>query len=250
MKRASLVNVLLVLVVLLDFAGCSVQKRDIQDAVAAGDVKVVEVYLKADPHLINKRNELGWTLLHVAAASGKKDMAEFLIDHGAEVDAVDNTGSTPLCRTTTGHSFLNTALEDPKQIAEGQRLVAELLLLRGADPNGRNHAAMSPVVMTINCGNESMLELLLSHRADANVKTDDGTTPLHVVAKAITIGTKDRGPFPELTEPLRIRFAELLVANGADVNTKDAGGHTALAYAVENRWDKLADFLSSHGAIQ
>ncbi len=45
---------------------------------------------------INASNDLGDTALHGAAYRGAPEVAEFLIDKGAKLDAADNRGLTPL----------------------------------------------------------------------------------------------------------------------------------------------------------
>ena len=42
-------------------------------------------------------------------------------------------------------------------------------------------------------------------------------------------------------------MAEVLLANGADVNARDKYSKTPLSYAVEEGHDPTADFLRSHG---
>jgi ankyrin repeat protein len=63
----------------------------------------------------------GWTPLHYAAASGDVDIARFLVEHGAEVDAVSPPASgryTPLMMAAR----------------EGQEAAALFLLKQGANP--------------------------------------------------------------------------------------------------------------------
>jgi len=68
----------------------------------------------------NHRNWHHFTLLHHMAAKGDLAKARLLLDHGAEIDAIDEEyRSTPLgCAARWG-----------------QREAAALLLERGADPN-------------------------------------------------------------------------------------------------------------------
>jgi len=53
--------------------------------------------------LVDDRDELGQTALHQAAYAGRSDVVRLLLDHGAEVDPVDNRfDATPLCFATVG----------------------------------------------------------------------------------------------------------------------------------------------------
>ena len=45
---------------------------------------------------MNAKNKDGWTPLHHAAINGRKEIAELLIANGADVNAGDKRGRTPL----------------------------------------------------------------------------------------------------------------------------------------------------------
>ena len=45
---------------------------------------------------VNAKNEDGWTPLHLAAIQNAAEVAKVLIANGAEVNANDNRGNTPL----------------------------------------------------------------------------------------------------------------------------------------------------------
>lgn len=47
---------------------------------------------------INARDNFKWTPLHHACHSGQLNVVEFLIEHGAEIDATTMNGGTPLTR--------------------------------------------------------------------------------------------------------------------------------------------------------
>lgn len=74
---------------------------------------------------INQRNSMGLTALHGAANRGSNDIIEFLVRHGAELDAEDNEGRTPL--TWAKGVFLAThpAEEKPESMALLSRLLRE-----------------------------------------------------------------------------------------------------------------------------
>jgi ankyrin repeat protein len=68
-------------------------------AVMRGEVdKVVDMILadSVDVSVVNEKDEWGLTLLHWVAATGKREVAEFLISLGADVNARSNNGWRPL----------------------------------------------------------------------------------------------------------------------------------------------------------
>jgi ankyrin repeat protein len=60
--------------------------------------------------------QVGCTPLHRAASTGNSEMCELLIEEGAEVDAVDKGGQTPLMNAVVCHykevSLVGVARED------------------------------------------------------------------------------------------------------------------------------------------
>lgn len=68
----------------------------IHDAAANGDLAEVKELLGDNPELVFSRDSKGETPLHLAAYTGHKDVAAFLLANRAEVNAKDNSGMTPL----------------------------------------------------------------------------------------------------------------------------------------------------------
>ena len=76
--------------------------------------------------------------LHLAAAGGHMDVAEFLLVNNADVNAKDNNGCTPLLLA----------------VAKGHKDVAELLLTNKADVNAKASMGWTPLhyaAMTCRC---------------------------------------------------------------------------------------------------
>ncbi len=164
---------------------------------------------------VNAKDTNGDTPLHDAAYYSSKAVAEALIAHGANVNAENAKGETPL------H---NAALH-------GNQAVTEALLAHGADVNAKNAYGVTPLHYAGNKGNQAVVELLIAHGANVNALTNGGWTPLHY---AVTKGDQ--------------AVVELLIAHGANVNARTNDGWTPLHYAASFGHQAVAEMLLAHGA--
>ena len=88
--------------------------------------------------------------LHAAAGGGLKEVAELLIESGAEVNKVGYRGRTPLhCAAIKGH-----------------KEVSQLLIESGADPNVLNNYGSTPLNLASRNGHKEVTELLIERGAD------------------------------------------------------------------------------------
>jgi cytohesin len=148
--------------------------------------------------------------IQVAASVGNIEAVKQHLAAGADVNAKDDWGMTPLHRTAE----------------MGRKEIAELLIAKGADVNAQSDMG-TPLHLAAGFGHKEIVELLIANGADVNAKGGDvGLTPLHF---ATFNGHKE--------------IAELLIANGADVNANDIGGGTPLDYAN----GVVANLLRKHG---
>ena len=179
------------------------------------EIRRIQVMIQNSPDLINVEG-LGpdgvWTPLYQAARSGWLRVATFLLDHGANIEAVSGTD---------GRKPLHAAA------ASGNRAMVELLLSRGAkvdaDDKRNGYTALH---LAAEKGFVAVTETLLNHKANVNVHDVSGRTPLHVAAGAS-----------------QMAIVRALLAGGADLNAKDNNGHTPLSDAVSSQHVSMVDTL-------
>lgn len=174
--------------------------------------------LKQDPACLNRYIDPEGTAMHVAVFEGYESMVKFLLDQGADPNAIDPNappGSTPV--TPLQLALENIAevqvLEQCPKVEEG---VMTLLLKRGADPNMVNENGMNALLHAARLGLPSIVAAILdTGRIDINSRTSSGSTALH-----IAVGRSEPGGVPEL-----------LLARGIDVNAINSVGQTALFHS-------------------
>ena len=109
------------------------------------------------------------TLLHIAAERGKRVVVQLLRKHGANIDAVDDQGNTPLM----------SAITSPR----GKRLVPTFLTEfdgKIADPNVANHLGYTPIFIAARDNETQFVRLLLKAGARPTVQTYMGETAVTV----------------------------------------------------------------------
>jgi ankyrin repeat protein len=183
-------------------------------AVRARDRATLEKLIAADPALATSKDAAGSTPLHHAAGFGTPDSLTFLIDKGADVNAKNRRGSTPLF----------WALHDESKV--------RLLVARGAAVAIKQVEGRTPVYQAAVLGNGyAVLRLLLENGGDPNVATLNGLTPLNAAAL--------RGD---------VDAVRLLIDTGANIDAKNGAGATALMGAASNGSAAAVQLLLEKGA--
>lgn len=95
----------------------------------------------------------GRTPLHWAASGGREELCRWLLGRGAEVNTADDGGWTPLASAASA----------------GHLGVVKLLLSNGGDANVRS-AETNAIALHHHKGREAIVEALLPHTADIDVK--------------------------------------------------------------------------------
>ena len=143
-----------------------------------------------------------------------------LIQHGADPNAEDRNGKTPLFYV--GYS-------------EGHLETARLLIENGANVNSKMYKnGQSLLHDAVENGLLEKIKFLIENGADLQAKDYRESTPLHRACC-------------DAQNKFREKEAKLLIQLGADLNAKDMSGRTPLHIACwEGRTDVIR-FLLSHG---
>jgi ankyrin repeat protein len=149
---------------------------------------------------INRKTSYGSTALTDAATAGNAPVVQQLLEHGAQVDAIDDYGWTPLIWAIERVGTLDTV---------------RLLLRHGADATHRDKAGRTPLMWASERGKPAIVELLLTKQGDVDPRGPLGETPLMIAA-----GARD------------IEIARVLLKHGAKINNQDLEGLTPLMWAV------------------
>ncbi len=203
-------------------------------------------------------DDWGSTPLHLAAAAGRLETVELLLDAGADVNARNGNGATPLHKAA-GQSFSADA-----RVLRARARVVELLIWSGAAPDARDergrtplhwlarypdldsaralleagaspaaadHAGETPLHRAAAFGHTEMMSLLLAEGAPPGAAARFSATPLHLAARG---GSTDA--------------AALLLGHGAEIDAADEFGTTALHDAARRGDETMVAFLLGAGA--
>lgn len=177
--------------------------------------------------------------LNVAALRGHISVVERLLDAGADPEDLAHDGFPAL---------QNVAWKSRRPgVTDAERLaIAELLLKRGANPNGGQTNERKPIRQASASGDLPMVRLLLQRGADPNVYSSWKGTPLHEAVQRYPgdIMGMVKADIADITEIMR-----LLLAAGANPNALDSERKTPLHNALHAKAiPEVVDLLLAHGA--
>jgi len=148
--------------------------------------------------------------------AGHRDAALKMIAAGADVNAAQGDGTTPL------HWAAYKIDAD----------LVKALLQRGAKPDVINNYGSSPLAEAVKVANAGLVKMLLDAGSNVEVPNQEDQTALMLAARA---GSVD--------------VADLLVRHGANVNAKEKWrGQTALMWAADAGSAAMTRFLIAHKA--
>ncbi|MBN3284169.1 TNKS2 protein, partial [Polyodon spathula] len=149
------------------------------------------------PENVNCRDTQGRhsTPLHLAAGYNNLEVAEYLLQHGAEVNSQDKGGLIPL------HNAASYGHVD----------VAALLIKYNACVNATDTWAFTPLHEAAQKGKTQLCALLLAHGADASLTNQEGQSPLDLVttddARALLTAAMPPSALPSCYKPQVISVA-------------------------------------------
>ena len=167
------------------------------------------------------------TALHLAAFRGKLEITRMLLDHGANTNAKNENGDTPLHRVSLSRYY-------PEEVGVS---ITRLLLGRGVDVHAIDKYENTALHCAAFRARPGITTVLLDHGANTNAKNKDGETPLHRVSQDKDSSKHDG-----------VSVTRLLLERGVDVHAMDKSGNTALHCAAFRAWSWVATVLLDYGA--
>ena len=207
-------------------------------ATQRGDLETIKKLLDSGAN-INLRDKDGNNVVHYLVKGGMTNEVNnaFLDAKGADLNAVNNMGQTPLMVAV-------------KQ-GEHRYCIKDCKVVFQNDVNARDVEGKTALHYLVN--NDSAVQStdktfwidgLINLDADVNIADNNGMTPLHYTAKQ---GSKE---CMELISKSYFEKCKLVPATAkqkmaAFFNAKDAGGKIALHYAVETKAIDVINYLAS-----
>ena len=196
---------------------------------------------------IDVGGDLYGTPMHAALVMGHLEVARFLLEHGADVNAKFR-GNTALDNSSWGYDV------------EAMHLLFDF----GADPNARNCNDWAPLHETARKGSYETARMLIQRNADVNVKGFMDLTPLHYASEEGHVevarlliehganinarsGLKET-PIYRASLEGKLEVVRLLLEHGADLHIPGGLDDTPFQVASEKGFSEIAQLLLDHGA--
>lgn len=168
---------------------------------------------------VNAKDMYGNTPLLLAVEKKDRETVKYLIDKGANVNVKNNNGDTP---------FMAAA-------RNGDIETIKLLMSKGVNVNSKDGKGNTILIEAINRNNDEMVKFLLENGANVNVRDkwmNKEKTALMLV----------------IENYMPVEIMEMMVAKGVELDVKDEDGNTALITAVQRNNIAAVKMLTAKGA--
>ena len=196
--------------------------------------------------LVNQRNCVGETTVHLAAKNNRKECLDVLIEHGGNIYSTTDDNKLPI-----HYAVENDSLD----VAEYLLKIDPILAFSQTTDNTLLHAAMS----------REMVKLLLSYDVQPSTQDVSGFTVLHNAIKGnmfkllisllmsnvspnLTDNNGDTALHTAVRENADVLFVKALVVFGADVARVNMDGHSAYDLSVIQKNVRYQTLFLSVGA--
>ena len=208
---------------------------------------VVHALLSDSQCLVDAKGQDGYTALQYSCRCGHVDIARTLLNHKANVNAKTDSGDTPLTLAAIyGHDNVVQIL-----LSDSQCLV-----------DAKGHDGYTALQYSCVYGLVDIAKTLVNHKANVNVKTDSGDTPLTLAARhehdtvvhallsdsQCLVDAKGQDGYTALQYSCRcghVDIARTLLNHKANVNAKTDSGDTPLTLAAIYGHDNVVQILLS-----
>lgn len=212
------------------------------EAIRAGNLAAVQTLLDADPSLASAKNDSGVSAVLMAIYTGRGEIRDFLLAHGATLEFHEAAAAGNLDRvkhfvekvpalssSVSPDGFPVFALACFFGHLETARYLAE----KGADIHApaTNGTGYNPLTAAVTAGHAEIVEWLLDRGLDPNYRYGPGYSPLLAAAA--------NG---------HLEIVKLLLAHGADPRATSNDGKSPLALATERNHSSVAEFLRARAA--
>ncbi|XP_011666022.1 protein phosphatase 1 regulatory subunit 12A isoform X1 [Strongylocentrotus purpuratus] len=171
-----------------------------------------------------------WTPLHAASTCGHRHLAQFLIQRGAHLLAINSDGNMPydICEDEGTLDYIESQMATQgitqEQIDELREIVPNRMLhgmqeiyKNGGDLESRDVVGATPLHVAVANGYEKVVQYLLSHNVDYAARDNDGWQPIHAaVCWAQT------------------EIITMLVESGADLDARTNNDETPLSICEDD----------------
>uniref|UniRef100_A0A673L546 Ankyrin 1, erythrocytic a n=1 Tax=Sinocyclocheilus rhinocerous TaxID=307959 RepID=A0A673L546_9TELE len=192
--------------------------------------------------------QTGFTPLHIAAHYENLNVAQLLLNRGADVNFMPKNGITPLHIASR----------------RGNVIMVRLLLDRGAKIDAKTKDELTSLHCAARNGHVRIIEILLDQGAPIQAKTKNGLSPIHMAAQGDHLDCirqllQYNAEIDDITldhlTPLHVaahcghhRMTKVLLDKGAKPNTRALNGFTPLHIACKKNHMRVMDLLLKHSA--